>query len=95
MLNTLNVATQGHLPNLTSLSLATLGWLGGEVLIFIEDNEFVWLLNAHDQTWNLYYQDTEWYFGKHQTQWTVDKQKLQWTIDKQKGEWTIAVYDTD
>jgi hypothetical protein len=95
MINTLNVATQGHLPNLTSLSLATLGWLGYELDVFIEDNEFVWSLDARGENWNLVHKNENWFLNKQDIEWTISMQDLEWHTAIQNIKWTIPEKESD
>ena len=89
MINTLNVITQGHLPNLTSLTVVTLGWLGGELSVFIENNEFVWILNEQNYSWSLINKDEIWLLNKQDINWTTALQTENWTISIQNIKWTI------
>lgn len=93
MINTLNVASQGYLPDKTSLSAATLGWLGTTLNAFIENNEFVWLLNAKDDSWNLINQNTAWFLNQHNIEWTVDAQVEHWNTRPHRIKWTVSFDD--
>jgi len=89
MINTLNVATQGHIPNLSSLSVATLGWLGTTLRVFIENNEFVWSLSAQDNSWILANKDEIWFLNKQNINWTINSRDEDWNLYSQKVVWTI------
>lgn len=91
MINTLSVATQGHIPNLTSLSLSTLGWLGGEVVVFIENNEYIWTLGRQDGLWHLLPQDIEWAIGRDYVQWTVSEHSTEWNTTNRRIQWTLSI----
>ena len=87
-INTLKVATQGYLPSQTSLSLATLGWLGIIPLaIFFTDQ--TWILAKQDTSWNLQLQNTNWTLHAERIKWKLNPERIKWSLSFTKYIWIL------